>query len=219
MSSASGLRYGRYSFAGHDEWLMRIGPDGGIPVLFAPPLFEELNRTRALIAAVMRSLAERGCLCTLPDLPGTGESLRPIEETSWDDWRGALAAAGDGPAHVVAIRGGCLIDDAAPALSHWRLAPVPGASLKRDLARAGLAGGADYAGYPLSPSLVAALEAAAPAEAPKLRTVRLASDPAPADAKLAGPALWRRSEPGHSAELAQAMAQDIAEWTKTCAGS
>ena len=217
MNAPGGLRYDRYSFAGSDEWLMRIGPGAGVPVLFVPPLFEELNRTRALIAATMRALAERGFLCTLPDLPGTGESPRALEDCSWDDWRAALQQLGAG-SHLVAIRGGCLLDDAPSALSRWRLAPVPGTSLKRDLARAGLAGGADFAGYPIPQAMQAALEAAVPAQAPRLRTVRLASDPAPADAKLAGPALWRRSEPGTSAELATAMADDIAGWIERCGG-
>lgn len=218
MNAAGGLRYDRYSFAGgSDEWLMRVGPAAGVPVLFVPPLFEELNRTRALIAATMRALAERGFLCTLPDLPGTGESPHSLEECSWDDWRAALQALG-GASHVVAIRGGCLLDDIPSALSRWRLAAVAGSSLKRDLARAGLAGGADFAGYPIPPAMGAALDAAVPAEGPRLRTVRLASDPAPADAKLAGPALWRRSEPGTSAELALAMADDIALWIGQCGG-
>jgi pimeloyl-ACP methyl ester carboxylesterase len=218
VNAAGGLRYDRYSFAGSDEWLMRVGPEGGIPVLIVPPLFEELNRTRALIAATMRALAQRGFCCTLPDLPGTGESPRPLEACGWNDWRGALAAAAGEPAHVVAIRGGCLIDDAVAARTHWRFAPVAGASLKRDLARAGLAGGADFAGYPIAPEMQAALEAAQPAAVEQVRTVRLASDPGEANAKLAGPALWRRSEPGTSIELAEAMADDIAGWVARCGG-
>ena len=218
MSAAGGLRNDRYSYAGSDEWLMRVGPAEGTPVLIVPPLFEELNRTRALITATMRALAERGFCCTLPDLPGTGESPRPLGGCGWDDWRGALAAAASEPAHVVAIRGGCLVDGAVPARSLWRFAPVAGASLKRDLARAGLAGGADFAGYPIAPEMQAALEAAQPLAAEQVRTVRLASDPGEADAKLAGPALWRRSEPGTSAELAQAMADDIAGWIAQCGG-
>lgn len=215
MNAAGGLRYDRYTCAGEEEWLMRIGPPDGVPLLFVPPLFEELNRTRALIAAVMRALAERGFRCTLPDLPGTGESARPLESCGWDEWRAAVAALAEG-SHLAALRGGCLLDEAAAARTRWRLAPVAGASLRRDLARAGLAGGADFAGYPIAPPLLAALEAATPAGAERLRTVRLTTDPAAADAKLAGPALWRRSEPGTSAELAAAVADDIAGWIASC---
>ena len=57
---------------------MRIGAAEAPPVLFVPPLFEEMNRTRALLAAVMRRLAARGHGCWLPDLSGTGESVREL---------------------------------------------------------------------------------------------------------------------------------------------
>ncbi len=49
-------------------------------ILFVPPLFEEMNRTRALIVAVMRRLAKRGHGCWLLDLGGTGESERDLAE-------------------------------------------------------------------------------------------------------------------------------------------
>jgi len=77
----------------------------------------------------------------------------------------------------------------------------------------------DLAGYPLSPALLEALRAAVPAAAPLPRTVRLESDRGDADAKLAGPALWRRSEPGTSPELAEALADDFAAWIARCAAS
>jgi pimeloyl-ACP methyl ester carboxylesterase len=85
--SAGGLRYDRFRVNGHDEWLMRVGPEDGPAVLFVPPLFEEMNRTRALLAAVMRELANKGFCCTLPDLPGTGESERALQTCGWADWR------------------------------------------------------------------------------------------------------------------------------------
>jgi hypothetical protein len=78
--------------------------------------------------------------------------------------------------------------------------------------------GVAWAGYAPSPSLRAELEAALPEPEARLRTVRLASDRGEADAKVAGPALWRRSEPGTSAALAEALAADLAGWAKTCAG-
>ena len=216
MIPAVRLEYGRY---GDGEWLMRIAPDGGgdlPPILFLPPLFEEMNRTRALIAAIMRKLAARGHACVLPDLPGTGESERALEEILWTDWRAAAAAAVPHAVVVASIRGGCLLDDAAPARAHWRFAPVAGASLHRDLARAAVAGGAANAGYSASEKLLGALAAAEPAALAPLRTVRLFSDRGGADAKLEGPALWRRSEPGMSDELAELCACDIDDWARQC---
>src|SRR5687767_1953312 len=98
--------------------MMRIGD--GPALLFLPPLFEEMNRTRALLAATMRALAARGFGCWLPDLPGTGESERALEAVSWTDWREAAAEAfkAAGAVASVGLRGGTLLDDPAPA--RWR---------------------------------------------------------------------------------------------------
>jgi hypothetical protein len=211
--SGAGLAFVRYRTAASDEWMMRIGD--GPALLFLPPLFEEMNRTRALLAATMRALAAEGFGCWLPDLPGTGESERALGEISWQDWReaaaAALAAAGAGA--TIAVRGGALLDEA--AARRWRFAPATGASLARDLGRAGLMteGGG---GYAPSDGLVAALAAAEPAGGDDVRTVRLATDRAEADLKLEGPPLWRRAEPQTSPELARAMACDIAQWARQC---
>jgi alpha-beta hydrolase superfamily lysophospholipase len=184
-------------------------------LLFLPPLFEEMNRTRALLAAAMRALAAQGFQCWLPDLPGTGESERALEDVSWQDWRDAAAAAIAAAQAVasVSLRGGALLDEAAPA--RWRFAPAAGASLARDLARAGLMteGGG---GYAPSESLLAALAGSEPAAGGKMRTVRLATDRAAADLQLEGPPLWRRAEPQTSHELAEAMASDISQWVRAC---
>ncbi len=216
MTGPAGLSYELYA---DGEWLMRIGPaePTAVTILFLPPLFEEMNRTRALIAAMMRRLAARGHDCLLPDLPGTGESERRLEACGWDDWRDAVKGL-SGPRVVASVRGGCLIDDAVAAKGYWRLAPVAGASLRRDLDRAGLAGGAAAAGYPASGELLDALKSAEPAAITPLRVVRLASDAGPADARIDGPALWRRSEPGMSPELAHRAADDLALWAAQCAG-
>lgn len=200
------------------DWLMHGGPEGAPAILFLPPLFEEMNRTRSLLAAAMRQLAGDGFACWLLDLPGTGESERALERVDWNDWRGAARTAAEetGARLVASIRGGCLLDDAAHAPAVWRFAPVAGASLRRDLARASLAGGAENGGYPASDALLSALDAATPAETTPLRTIRLASDPLPADRRVDGPALWRRSEPGNAPELALVLAADIAEWARQC---
>ncbi len=224
--SASAQIYEQYSGAKGPEWLLRIGDPAAAPILFVPPLFEEMNRTRALIVATMRALAAGGHCCWLPDLTGTGESLAALCDATWEDWRHDVTAAarhvassGGSPA-IAAVRGGCLLDDAAEGASRWRFAPVPGASLARDLDRASLGGGAEWAGYhDASAALRQALAAATPAGVAPLRTLRLATDAGAADGKVEGPALWRRSEPGNSAELAAALARDITDWRQTCAAS
>lgn len=217
--------YDRYPVDGIHEWLMAIGPSHAPPILFLPPLFEELNRTRALIVAIMRRVASRGHGCWLPDLPGTGESERALERISWESWRSAVIAAGEQLARggrlpsTVAIRGGCLVDDLVPAICSWRFAPVSGASLVRDLNRAGLTSGGGSAGYSPSTLLFGPLERAEPKPLDPLRTVRLASDPADADLKLEGPPLWRRAEPETSSEMADRLADDIIDWIDQCAAS
>jgi pimeloyl-ACP methyl ester carboxylesterase len=211
--TAGGPRYERY---GPDrEWMMRLGP-AGPAILFVPPLFEEMNRTRAFLAAVMRRLAERGLGTILPDLPGTGESVRELACASWQSWREAVAGLAEGAIATVAVRGGCLLDDAA-ARPAWRLAPTEGASLVRDLERSGMVSGGGAAGYSPSPDLLEALRNARPAAAAALRTVRLASDRGDADLKVEGPPLWRRSEPQTSNELSSLIASDIIQWVQTCA--
>lgn len=222
--SEGGLAFETFPGTAGPEWLMRTGEAEAPAILFIPPLFEEMNRTRALIAAVMRRLAALGHGCWLPDLGGTGESLRELGDVGWNDWRHDVTAAARyvsekaGKPLVVALRGGALLDDATEARAWWRLAPADGASLSRDMVRAGLAG-VEWAGYTPSEDLRADFAAASPAPVAPLRTVRLAADRAEADARLDGPALWRRSEPGQSASLAEAMATDIHQWSRQCAGS
>ena len=212
--TSPGLHYSRYRVGDRDEWMMRIGE--GPALLFLPPLFEEMNRTRALLATIMRGLAAQGFACWLPDLPGTGESERPLEAVAWQDWREAAVAAFEtaGAIASVGLRGGTLLDHPSPA--RWRLAPAPGASLARDLARAGLMteGGG---GYAPSEALLESLGAAEPVPGDRVRTVRLATDRAEAELKLEGPPLWRRAEPQNSYELAGAIASDIGQWVRECA--
>ena len=223
--NGSGPAFETFRSAGRNEWMMRTGAADAPSILFVPPLFEEMNRTRALVSAVMRKLAASGHGCWLPDLAGTGESEAALEEIGWEDWHHDVMASaqhvearsGRRPL-VAAVRGGALIDAAAPSIGWWRLAPVAGAALVRDMVRAGLAG-VDWAGYAPSAALKAGLEVAVPSDPAPLRTARLASDAGAADVKLAGPALWRRSEPGRSEELAEAIAADIAAWYSQCAAS
>lgn len=225
------LGFDRYRVDNKSESLMRIGNADARPILFFAPLFEEMNRTRALISAIMRRLAVRGYCCWLPDLPGTGESERPLEDVTWTLWRDAARAVGEfvrsssGHTPVIAsLRGGCLIDDAAPASSYWRFAPAEGSSLVRDLLRSSLVAAADQkqkvsdlAGYPIPTRLLEDIGESAPHALESVRTIRLESDRLGADHKVAGPALWRRSEPGTSPPLADALAEDLETWCARCA--
>ncbi len=225
MSGPAGLAFDCYDPGGRREWLMRIGSAEARPILFLPPLFEEMNRTRAFIADLMRRLARRGFGCWLPDLPGTGESGQRLADVRWADWREAAAAAGLAagfgsgiPPLTVSVRGGCLLDDAVDAPNRWRFAPIEGESLSRDLTRAGLVSGTQYAGYEPSAALMEELASAVPAPLEAVRTIRLASDRAAADLKLEGPALWRRTEPGSAPDLALEVANDLELWAEQCAG-
>ncbi len=152
--SMTGLAFETFGSDGRTEWLMRIGAENAPPILFVPPLFEEMNRTRALLASVMRRLAAQGFGCWLPDLSGTGESEQDLGAAGWHDWRHDVTSA---PAYVTgkagrpliaSVRGGVLIDDEAIARGWWRFAPVDGPALQRDMVRAGLAG-VEWAGYAL----------------------------------------------------------------------
>ncbi len=72
----------------------------------------------------------------------------------------------------------------------------------------------EVAGNRLSPGLQAELLASPWSDPSPTRTVRLASDPAPADIKIDGAPLWRRAEPGNDLILAALLASDIADWVR-----
>lgn len=222
MAGTPGPRFDHYDWAGGREAMLRFGPDEGTPVVVAAlPLFEEGNRTRAAIVDVLRRLSARGIGSVLPDLPGTGESLVETCDATVAMWREAFAAACArvaGPVHVVAWRGGALVDGAADAASRWYLAPQSGASAARELIRMrGLGGGADYAGNALSAAMIDGLAVAQAATVESLRVVRLESDAKAADRKVAGSALWRAAEPGTDPAFQALLADDIADWVATCA--
>ncbi|MBM3928477.1 MAG: hypothetical protein FJ335_08485 [Sphingomonadales bacterium] len=193
--------------------MIRLGPDHGPVVVVVLPLFEEANRTRTFAVTMMRALAVRGVASALPDLPGTGDSLVATEAATLADWQSALsaAAASVGARASVAIRSGALLDGA--IANRWHLAPQNGAALVRELDRLRAADGR-IAGNRVDPGVIDALSLAAPAAA---RTVRLESDPGPADRTVPGAPLWRRAEPGNDPVLAEALADDIADWVRQCA--
>lgn len=203
------------------EFMLAYGPSEGPQLLVLQPLFEEMNRCRAMIAQVCRALAARGIGCWLPDLPGTGESLRTLDTIGWGDWLSAVRDAwtrvenetGQAPA-IVALRGGALLDRAIEA-PVWRLAPTSGRSLLSDLRRSAIASGSDPAhpaGYRYTDDLAAALTGADVIASPFARTVRLASDDRAADAHIEGAPLWRRPEPEVDPTTTAAIVTDITAW-------
>lgn len=208
----------RYAWAGGSELLhLRPGRLAGSVIAALPP-FEEANRTRALLASVLRDLNERGFTTALPDLPGQGDSLVPTSAARLGDWRAAFAAAADTlpkPVHAVAVRAGALLDEAAAVASRWRLSAQSGAALTRELARLTASDGT-VAGNALSPALLAELATAEPVTTGPIRSLRLASEPQPGDRTIDAGPLWRRAEPGNDAALATLLADDIAQWIAAC---
>ena len=223
------FRYESYAVAGGREGMLLHGPLDGPRVLILPPLFGEMNGTRALLVDLARRLAAAGFAVALPDLPGTGESARALETIGWADWRDAARAASEhlrdaqGIAPwVLSIRGGALLDDGCAGRGWWRFAPAAGAGLIRQLERAQLVAdregnraermGADaleLAGYRIAPDLAEAIRAADMA-APPGRVRTLAFD---------GPGLapWRRAEPAGDPQLAGRLAEDALSWIRACA--
>ena len=205
-----------------EEVGLAAGPaDATRRVLIVPALFEETNRTRRLLAQTMRAAAAQGVATVLPELPGCGESLAPLDRQSLASWRQAMAFAAEhfAATHLLAVRGGALV---APAdLPGWRLAPTAGAlrSLLRartiaareagrsetaaELLVAGQERGLELAGYKLGPTLIADLEQAALPDAPDQIELTVG--------ELGGEALWLRSEPGEDAHLALALAAHLAD--------
>ncbi len=64
----------------------------------------------------------------------------------------------------------------------------------------------------LSPAMIASLATSKPQAVTPLRTVALGSG----DEAIGGTPLWLRAEPGEDAAMAEAMAADIAAWSRTC---
>lgn len=203
-----------------EEFALVCGPaDAARRVLIAPALFDEANKTRRLLAETMRGLAARGVATVLPDLPGCGESLAPLDAQTLASWRAAMAAAAGhfAATHVLALRGGALV---APALPGWRLEPT--AAVLRPLLRArtvaareagrtetiaelleaGRREGLELAGYRLGPAMVGELEGAALDAVADHDAIGLEA--------IGGSALWLRAEPGEDPAMAAALAERLA---------
>ncbi|KQN26893.1 hypothetical protein ASE86_06975 [Sphingomonas sp. Leaf33] len=224
--------------------MIRLGPDTGPVVIIALPLFEEANRTRTFAVTMMHALAERGVASVLPDFPGTGESLIALQDsrlTMMRDAHEALTLSFDAAGrqtYAVGLRSGALLDPLSLNFGRWHLAPQSGEDVLRELVRiknAETCGTARYdrytiigeedgpvriGGQSVSSDLLTDLSGALVLanHGPAQRTVRLETDPAPADRKVPGAPLWRRAEPGNDPVLAETCADDIAAWLQTCAG-
>ena len=110
-------------------------PACGTRLLILPALFDEANRLRRFTVATMRQLASLGIASVLPDLPGCGESLWPLEAQDLTRWRAAAMAATAhfNTSHVLTIRGGVCL--APPGLPGWHYAPQAASAQLRQLLR------------------------------------------------------------------------------------
>jgi hypothetical protein len=219
----------RYRWAGGEGFYLTFGAKYPIQIIVIPPLFEEANRMRHIIVSAMRALEALEIGSALPDLPGMGESPHALLDVGVADWRAALQAFSkdrEGYTISAAFRGGALIDDAAQTDAAWRCAPETGQRLVRDLMRTRLTSTGEVvtgntlvlAGNHMRQSMIDALQVASPAPLQNVRTVRLTTDAADADAKIAGTPVWRRSEPGDDDVLLASIVEDLSEWAKQCAG-
>jgi hypothetical protein len=209
---------------GGDEYALAFDRSRGPRLLILPPLFDEANKTRHLLAEVMRRLDGAGIDCFLPDLPGCNESLAPLETQTLTGWRDAAAAAGAHfrATHLLTVRAGALL---APDLPGWRYAGMAGASVLRALIRArviaareagldessetllaqGREQGLELAGYRLGAALVRELEIAEPSG--NLTDIT--------QSDIGGSGLWLRAEPGFDAKQADALAATVAMGLRT----
>lgn len=185
-------------------------------------LFDEGNKLRHFTVEVMRHLDSAGIDSFLPDLPGTNESLAPLEPQTLTGWQEAMETAADhfGATHVLAIRGGALIAPKKLPAIHY--APASGASILRAMLRAQVmiareagretnredlferarSDGMRLAGYYLGPDMIGELEAAAVIDETAIEI---------AQGDIGGGGLWLRAEPGHDASQAATLAQLVAE--------
>lgn len=189
-------------------------------LLIVPALFDEGNRLRRLTVDVMRRLDSAGIDCFLPDLPGSNESMQPLEFQDTADWLDAMEAAARhfGATHALGMRGGCLFTP--DSLPSWHYAPIKGAAILRQLLRARVlssreAGleedrdtldamaredGIDLAGYPLGRDFYVQFEPMVP----RVDVTVIAQD------DIGGSGMWLRAEPGENPTQADALAATLA---------
>lgn len=183
---------------------------------------------RRTIALMARHLADAGMGVVIPDLPGMGEHSLAATGTSVADMRRCVATlvtslAQDGkPVMTAGLRAGCLFDAVPSTSSTWRFAPETGDRLVRTMMRTEAPQESDeecafVLGQRVSRAFLTELSDAALADLQETRTVRLATDRAPADLHVDASPLWRHAEPGEDPVLARLLADDLISWAKTCA--
>ncbi|MFN3231946.1 MAG: hydrolase 2, exosortase A system-associated [Alphaproteobacteria bacterium] len=69
--------------------------DDGGDVIYVPPFAEEMNRSRAVVAAQARHLQSSGFGVLILDLYGTGDSAGDFADARWEAWREDLVTAAD----------------------------------------------------------------------------------------------------------------------------
>lgn len=221
-------RHLNYRFEGYDEAVLSFGDaKANRIILIVPPLFDEMNRVRAMLVGTMRELAGLGVMTLLPDLPGCNESLAPISAQTISGWRRAMAAAAQssGATHVASIRGGTLIDTEI-ALPHWRLASVQGGSLLKTMLRTRIASDReaghrssiesltddaqtapiDLSGYLLGAEMLAELQSAVPGLSGQAHEAVLGDG-------ISVKPLWLRAEPMEDVATSRALATELDRWS------
>lgn len=205
------------------EMALVIAGKGPLRLLVLPPLFDEANKLRRQLHAVMRRLSTRGIASVLPDLPGCNESTASLAKQTLNSWRAASAAAAThfAASHVLAVRSAANL--APEGLPGWLYAPHSASKLLRSLARAqslaegetgkerqptriieaARAQGATIAGWPLGAEMITQLESAKEPAASDL--LALVDHDA-----IGGPPLWLRAEASEDAAQAEALASLIA---------
>ena len=205
-----------------EEQLVAFDRTRPVRVLVCPAWFDEANKLRRFTVEVMRRLDSAGIDSFLPDLPGTNDSLAPLDRQTLPGWRAAMAQAAEAcrATHVLAIRAGALL---APAnLPGWHYAAQSGAKLLRGMIRArtiaareagheekpeallalGRSEGLVLGGWAIGAGLLRDLEDAEPALGPQQSEI--------AQSRLDGAGLWLRAEPGEDAGQADALAAILA---------
>ena len=191
-------------------------------LLITPALFDESNRLRHFIVAVMRALEAIGIGTFLPDLAGCNESLQPVSGQTITGWRTQVqAACGHFDAtHMLTIRAGAMLDPGTVPII--RYAPVATSSALRSLLRArviaereagrevtrddlleqGVASGLTLAGYELSSAMLAEMQQLTLPDHAGFEITQ---------ADIGGAGLWLRAEPGHDPAQAANLARIVAE--------
>jgi hypothetical protein len=221
-----------YEFGGQKEYCLSFGDArASRHILIVPPLFDEMNRVRRMLANAMRRLAERGVQSLLPDLPGCNESPVQLAGQTIETWQEAVAAAALqlGATHIASIRGGALIDHKT-GLPTWRLATVKGSSLLKTMLRTRMAaekeagrsvtieqlmasaqsGPLELSGYALGINMLESLDSALPTANSNLHEAALSD--------IDGSALWLRAEPQDDPVMSMSLAAELDRWGASCGG-